>query len=149
MGQAFDDEGRVLGEASGATKREVFEKLTKAHPDAAEIRVGNIKDAIREVDPVEGMPAYRCHKLVHALQVAEVSVGRGVLVFAGGGIAPRHKVVGFDWIQTHNPEPGGYYVVDEYSYATFSPAKAFEEGHALIEVKPAPAPPSPPVEPVV
>ena len=38
MGQAFDGDGKVLGEASGATKREVLEKLL-AHPDAAEVRI--------------------------------------------------------------------------------------------------------------
>lgn len=39
MGQAFDSDGNVLGEAEGATKREVFEKLQKAHPTAEEIRI--------------------------------------------------------------------------------------------------------------
>ena len=39
MGQAFDDKGGVLGEASGATKREVFDELIEKHPDAHEIRV--------------------------------------------------------------------------------------------------------------
>lgn len=39
MGQAFDREGQVLGEASGDTKREVFEQLQKDHPDADEIRI--------------------------------------------------------------------------------------------------------------
>ena len=39
MGQAFDGDGNVLGEAHGETKREVFEKLHKEHADAAEIRI--------------------------------------------------------------------------------------------------------------
>lgn len=39
MGQAFDDDGNVIGEARGDTKREVFEKLNQAHPDAAEMRI--------------------------------------------------------------------------------------------------------------
>lgn len=39
MGQAFDRSGNVLGEVSGETKREVFDRLTEAHPDAAEIRI--------------------------------------------------------------------------------------------------------------
>ncbi len=37
MGQAFDREGNVLGEAVGETKREVFDKLTSEFKDAAEI----------------------------------------------------------------------------------------------------------------
>lgn len=39
MGEAFDRSGQVLGSAVGETKREVFEKLSEAHPDAAEIRI--------------------------------------------------------------------------------------------------------------
>lgn len=43
MGQAFDRDGAVLGEARGDTKREVFEKLDKAHADAAEIRIRSLQ----------------------------------------------------------------------------------------------------------
>lgn len=39
MGQAFDRAGNVLGEATGETKREVFDKLMEAHPSAEEIRI--------------------------------------------------------------------------------------------------------------
>ena len=39
MGQAFDRDGQVLGEAVGGSKREVFEKLHSAHPEAAEVRI--------------------------------------------------------------------------------------------------------------
>ena len=42
MGQAFDREGNVLGEAFGNTKREVFEKLQKEHADAHEIRIRSL-----------------------------------------------------------------------------------------------------------
>ena len=39
MGQAFDRDGNVLGDAYGETKREVFEKLTAQFKDAAELRI--------------------------------------------------------------------------------------------------------------
>lgn len=42
MGQAFDRDGHVLGEAYGETKREVFDKLTKEFADAHEIRIKTI-----------------------------------------------------------------------------------------------------------
>lgn len=42
MGQAFDGEGRELGSAMGATKKEVFDTLMKEHPDAAEIRIKSL-----------------------------------------------------------------------------------------------------------
>jgi hypothetical protein len=32
----------------------------------------------------------------------------------------------------HNPQPGGYYVVYEDGYESYSPAKAFEEGYTKI-----------------
>ena len=39
MGQAFDRDGNMLGEAVGETKREVFDKLHAEFKDAAEIRI--------------------------------------------------------------------------------------------------------------
>ena len=45
MGQAFDREGNVLGEAFGDTTREVFDKLTEQFKDAHEIRIRNLEDA--------------------------------------------------------------------------------------------------------
>ncbi len=38
-----------------------------------------------------------------------------------------------DFIQKHKPVVGGYYVVYEDGYKSFSPAKAFEEGYTRIE----------------
>lgn len=43
MGQAFDRDGNVLGEAFGETKREVFDKLTEEFKDAAEIRIRSLE----------------------------------------------------------------------------------------------------------
>lgn len=47
MGQAFDRDGNVLGEAYGETKREVFDKLTSEFKDAHEIRIRSMEDQIR------------------------------------------------------------------------------------------------------
>ena len=44
MGQALDRDGRVLGEASGETKREVFDELQRRHPDAHEVRMRTLGD---------------------------------------------------------------------------------------------------------
>lgn len=44
MGEALDRDGRVLGEAHGETKREVFEQLTREHPDADEIRIKTLSE---------------------------------------------------------------------------------------------------------
>lgn len=96
MGQAFDRDGNVLGEAHGDTKREVFEKLNGEFKDAAEIRIKSIEDRMRgasapeaPVDPVRQflarerferehggastpMPQYKSHKTVWALKIADV-----------------------------------------------------------------------------
>lgn len=39
MGQAYDADGRVLGEAEGASMKEVLEKLERAHPEAERIEL--------------------------------------------------------------------------------------------------------------
>lgn len=44
MGQAFDRDGHVLGEAEGDTMREVFDKLSQEHKNADEIRVKAMKE---------------------------------------------------------------------------------------------------------
>lgn len=50
MGQAFDGDGHVLGEAFGDTKREVFDKLTEQFKDAAEIRIKTMEEKLANVD---------------------------------------------------------------------------------------------------
>jgi hypothetical protein len=37
-----------------------------------------------------------------------------------------------EYMQKHKPEPGGYYVVYDDGYKSFSPAKAFEEGYTRL-----------------
>lgn len=50
MGQAFDRDGNVLGEAYGNTKSEVFEQLNRDFKDAHEIRVRAAENEIRKSD---------------------------------------------------------------------------------------------------
>jgi hypothetical protein len=61
MGQAFDRDGNVLGEASGETKRAVFEELNKKHPDAEAILIRTLQEKMRaghglETDSAERVP---------------------------------------------------------------------------------------------
>lgn len=53
MGQAFDRDGNVLGEASGDTKREVFERLSAEYPAAHEIRIKSMKERIDAIAEAE------------------------------------------------------------------------------------------------
>lgn len=95
------------------------------------------------------MPQYQCHKKVWALKIKQVIVHAhpdpnyddkvwfaspefqgGHLFIEDDGFAP----IAFDadWFRKHNPEIGGYYVVYEDGYKSYSPAKAFEEGYTRI-----------------
>ncbi len=149
MGQAFDKDRQILGEAFGHTKREVFDKLMEAHAEAAEIRIRTLQspDLPPTGGPLQVMPKYRCHKEVWALQIAAVyeatehvtpSAGTpdGVLVlgadlvFTPIGYAPRR--VSQSYVQKHQPKAGGYFVVYADGYESFSPAQAFEEGYTRI-----------------
>jgi hypothetical protein len=57
MGQALDRHGNVLGEATGDTSREVFEKLTREFKDASEIRIRTLeqREAAKPEDLVTAM----------------------------------------------------------------------------------------------
>src|SRR3990167_4598543 len=48
MGQAFDRDGNVLGEAFCDTKREVFDKLNAEFKQAHEIRIKTMEDHMRD-----------------------------------------------------------------------------------------------------
>lgn len=77
------------------------------------------------------MPVYKCHKKVWALKIAGI-VGdqHGGWYFQpaepGYGMVPLSP----EYVAKHKPEVGGYYVVYEDGYTSFSPAEAFEEGYS-------------------
>ena len=84
------------------------------------------------------MPKYECHKIVHALKIAKIESDgdqetRGGLKItpADDGFAPFH--VAAKYAKKHDPKEGGYYVVYEDEYKSFSPAAAFEAGYKLIK----------------
>ncbi len=88
------------------------------------------------------MPKYQCHKKVWALKIKEVRQAPGDQERANAGgdwyLVPERNdyapiLVGHDnYYEKHRPEAGGYYVVYDDGYKSYSPAKAFEEGYALI-----------------
>lgn len=141
MGQAFDRDGNVLGEAFGDTKRDVFEKLQKEFKDAAEIRIRSFYKS-GEVEPHAGagasaeMPRYRCHKEVWALKIAAIereprtNLGAATITPTEQGYTPFR--VDAEYMFKHQPQVGGYYVVYKDGYKSFSPADAFEEGYTRL-----------------
>lgn len=80
------------------------------------------------------MPRYVSHKRVWALKIKSIAEGTSneefaVLTFEEDGYAPLPVDVG--WYFQHKPVAGGYYVVYQDGYKSFSPAKAFEDGYTL------------------
>ena len=86
------------------------------------------------------MPRYKCHKQVWALKIASITWdgegedreydGSWMITPADKGYAPFR--VDAEYMRRHRPSAGGYYVVYDDGYKSFSPAKAFEEGYTLI-----------------
>lgn len=135
MGEAFDRAGQFLGDAFGETKREVFEKLMAEHKDAAEIRIRSLEAQIE-------MPRYKCHKEVHALKIERIQLdadtarveGRETDGSARLFVEPPYAPFRVDsaYVRKHNPQAGGYYVIYDDGYASFSPAGPFESGYTRI-----------------
>jgi hypothetical protein len=72
------------------------------------------------------MPKYRCHKKVRAAKIAKVEGRELVLVVHGPTVYTLRCPVTEAFIAKHNPVAGGYYVVYEDGYRSFSPAATFE-----------------------
>lgn len=95
------------------------------------------------------LPKYKCHKIVHALKIKQVAkhahpdpkaddaAFEASDKFEGAHLFPvedgYHPIpVDAAWYRKHNPEAGGYYVVYEDGYASYSPAAAFESGYTKV-----------------
>jgi hypothetical protein len=81
------------------------------------------------------MPEYRCHKKVWALKIAGISDIQSNRDFKLYPVDPDYGNIIVDkaFMDKHQPEAGGYYVVYKDGYKSFSPGEAFEEGYALID----------------
>lgn len=79
------------------------------------------------------MPKYRSHKVVHALKIHKVSARTPTTrILIPEDDRYEQFEVDAEYVRKHNPQPGGYYVVYEDGYESFSPAAAFEDGYDLV-----------------
>lgn len=85
------------------------------------------------------MPKYKCHKEVWALKIKFLTMDCDGDDEWDGSYLMGPEENGYGVIKLpasfcgkHKPEVGGYYVVYEDGYASYSPAAAFESGYALI-----------------
>jgi len=85
------------------------------------------------------MPQYQSHKKVWALKIKEIvdhndpeseTDGSRMITPEEAGYAPFR--IDHEYRIRHKPEAGGYYVVYEDGYKSYSPAKPFEEGYTKI-----------------
>ena len=85
------------------------------------------------------MPKYQSHKKVWALKIKQVCVSWGFEGPFEGHLVPEDSRYGNIPISEEyykiNPKlaAGGYYVVYEGGYTSYSPAEAFEAGYTLVK----------------
>lgn len=84
------------------------------------------------------LPQYRSHKLVWALKIHSIERDGWK---GGAKIVPEDTLyepfeVDAAYMEKHQPKVGGYYVVYEDGYKSWSPAEAFEQGHTRIDRAP-------------
>ncbi len=78
------------------------------------------------------IPKYKCHKVVGALRIVGVNYEYRELWFEGIDLPIiRSK----EYFYKHKPVSGGFYVVYEDGYESFSPADAFESGYTKVDEK--------------
>lgn len=90
------------------------------------------------------LPKYRSHKEVWALKIAHIeplpnpdTSGNSAAASYGAVITPEEDgfapfEVSAEYVMKHKPAVGGYYVVYEGGYESWSPGKAFESGYTRI-----------------
>ena len=94
------------------------------------------------------MPRYECHKKVWALKIKSINLhaptAEDLQLILDGGPEPEGAIIvpdeaGYgaflvsrEYVLKHEPQPGGYLVIYEDGYLSFSPAKAFEDGYRRL-----------------
>lgn len=79
------------------------------------------------------MQKFKCHKVVEAakiLSVLELPTREGYRLALSG--EKQSIAVTPEWVQKHQPEAGGYFVVYADGYTSYSPAAAFEAGYTAV-----------------
>lgn len=96
----------------------------------------------KSLDTIQ-MPKYKCIKEVWALKIKSIEYDSDIAkredreTDASAIITPEDSryapfKVDREYIRKHNPIAGGYYVLYEGGYKSFSPPEAFEKGYILI-----------------
>lgn len=88
---------------------------------------------------LQGLPVYKSHKLVQAMKIKAIEQAPADRVFVGGSWrlvsdndVYQYVEVNHAFVLKHEPKVGGYYVLYEDGYQSFSPAEAFEGGYTAV-----------------
>ena len=80
---------------------------------------------------MQQLPKYKSHKIVQAVKILSIDYHAASIMIHPDHGAPFQLSAAFE--KKHNPQPGGYFVVYDDNYLSYSPAEAFEAGYTLIE----------------
>lgn len=88
------------------------------------------------------LPLFQCTKKVHAVKISEIYTNvnitskngdithNNIVIYSVNSYS--YIVISKEYYEKFKPYPGGYYVVYEDGYESFSPKEAFENGYFEI-----------------
>lgn len=82
------------------------------------------------------LPYWKSHKTVQAAKVVEVvpngdAEGSHTLILEFPDGSTHEQKVSLTYVNKHNPQPGGFFVLYKDGYQSWSPAEAFYEGYTM------------------
>ncbi len=83
------------------------------------------------------LPRWKCHKEVGAFKIRSIHIAEGGTLAL---LVPEHLLssegikVSLDYIANHKPRVGGYYVLYDDGYESFSPPAVFEAGYTRLRL---------------
>ena len=77
------------------------------------------------------IPKYICHKTVKGFKIKKIvlSTDNSAALLVPEKASVQRVEVSLEYIKQHAPYAGGYYVLYENNYESFSPPKPFEKGY--------------------
>lgn len=79
------------------------------------------------------LPVYRSHKTVRAAKILAVSATTCTMTLDLGDGTTGTVYLLPDYFDRHQPFEGGYYVVYQDGYVSYSPPKPFESGYSRVD----------------
>ncbi len=126
-----DDQTEPAGDSGdGLADNELSDdNSTISEEDLDELQNGEGKPLLSP----DQFPRFRCHKTVTAIKIAKVNISD----VGSATIVPEDDdydsfLVDSDYCDKHRPQAGGYVVIYEDGYLSFSPAEAFEGGYTQL-----------------